>query len=478
MGQLLTLEAALLLLPMLTALIYGEIWCLISFSITSGGALLIGVLTMLLTKPKDKVIFAKDGFAVVSLAWIVMSLVGAVPFVLTGAIPNYVDALFETVSGLTTTGATIVTDVESFSKSVLLWRSFTHWIGGMGVLVLMMAIISNDSGRSIHILRAEMAGPVVGKLVPRVKDTAKILYIIYLVLTVAQILFLLPGGMPLFDSIVHALGTAGTGGFGIKADSIASYNPYLQWVITIFMLIFSINFNLFFFILLGRFGSFFKNTELWCFFSIFLVASGIVTWNIYPVYNNFHDALRHGMFQVASICSTTGYSSVDFNLWPTTAKAVLFVLMFFGGCAGSTAGGLKTSRIMLMFKMVRRDIGQLLHPRSVHTVKLEGKTVDNRTLSGVSVYFALYISFIAATFLLLSLDGFDFETNLSAAVSCCNNVGPGFSVVGPMSSYADYSIFSKVVLTIAMLMGRLEIYPMLLMLDPKVWVSSHRKASA
>ena len=478
LGQLLMLESVLFLLPIVTALIYQEWLCLICFVITAAAAMIIGFLIRLFFKPKSQVIYAKEGFVLVTLAWLVMSLVGAVPFTASGEIPNYIDAVFETVSGFTTTGATIVTDVEKLSRSILLWRSFTHWIGGMGVLVLMMAIISTDSGRSIHILRAEMAGPVVGKLVPKVRNTAKILYIIYLALTVLQILFLLPGGMSLYDSIIHALGTAGTGGFGIRGDSLGSYNPYVQWVITVFMCIFSINFNLFYLLVIGKVGMFFKNTELWCYFGIVLTAGIIVSCSIIPIYGNVGDSVRHGFFQVASISSTTGYSSADFNLWPPIAKAVLFILMFFGGCAGSTAGGLKISRVMILFRMIKRDVGQMLSPRSVNTVKLEGKTVDAKTLNGVSAYFALYVTLIASTFLLISFEKFDFETNLSAAVSCCNNVGPGFGMVGPVNSYADYSDFSTIVLTFSMLLGRLEIFPVLLALNPRVWYSISKKKSA
>ena len=472
-GQIIKLEAVLMVLPLIVSACYREFYCSIAFAAIIIFSLISGFTLTILFKPINKIIYAREGFAIVALAWIILSLIGALPFYISGEIPNFVNAFFETVSGFTTTGSTILNDIESMSRSMLFWRSFTHWIGGMGVLVLIMAIIPTDSGRAIHILRAEMAGPVVGKIVPKIKENAKILYIIYLALTIVEIFFLLMGGMPLFDSIVHSLGTAGTGGFGIKADSLSGYSPYLQWVITIFMLIFAINFNLFYLLLIRNFSTVFKNTELWCFFGTVLVASGIIAYNIFPIYQNFGDSLRHSVFQVASIMSTTGYSSTDFNLWPESAKGILFILMFIGGCAGSTAGGLKMSRVLLMFKMIIKDIRKLLHPRSVESVKIEGKAVDNSTLHGVGTYFALYIVIISIIFIILSFEPFDFQTNLTAAVTCFNNVGPGFGSIGPMASFSEYSDFSKIILSAAMLFGRLEIYPMLLAFYPRTWMKKN-----
>ncbi len=464
------LEAVLLVLPLLVSLCYNEMNCLSAFSITLIAAAAVGVALTLIFKPKNKVIYAKEGFIIVTLAWVFLSVIGAMPFLISGEVTNFFDAFFETVSGFTTTGASILTDVEKMSHGLLFWRSFTHWIGGMGVLVLIMAIIPTDSGRAIHILRAEMAGPVIGKIVPKIKDTAKILYFIYFVITVVEMGFLFFGGMPLFDSAVHALGTAGTGGFGIKADSLAGYSPYLQWVITVFMLIFGINFNLFYLLLIRKFKPVITNRELWVYAGIVVISAGIITVSIYPLYNNFSDSVRHSFFQVASIVSTTGYSSTDFNLWPDLARNIIFILMFFGGCAGSTAGGLKISRLMILFKSIQKDVRHLLHPRSVASVKLEGKPLDNTILHSVTTYFSIYIVLIAATFLLLSFEpNFDFEANITASISCCNNVGPGLGLVGPMSGYGGYSDFSKLVLSIAMLFGRLEIYPVLLALYPKTW---------
>ncbi len=474
-GQMLVLESILLMLPLIVSIIYREWSCVTSFSATIGVTAALGLLIVLFIKPANEVIYAREGFAIVASSWVFLSLFGALPFFISGEIPNYIDAVFETVSGFTTTGATLVADVEAMSHGMLFWRSFTHWIGGMGVLVLIMAIVPTDSGRSMHIMRAEMAGPVIGKLVPKIKDTAKILYILYLALTVLEFIFLLAGGMPLYDSAVHSLGTAGTGGFGIKADSFGSYSPYLQWVVIVFMYLFSLNFNLYYMLILKKFIPVIKNTELIVYTAVVFISTVIITCSIYPIYNDAHDSIRHSLFQVLSISSTSGFSSADFNTWPSIAKAVLFILMFIGGCAGSTAGGLKMIRVMLLSKTVRRDIGHMLHPRSVSAVKLDGKTVDQNTIQSVSAYFALYVFLIMTTFFFISFEPFDLETNFSAAVSCVNNVGPGFSIVGPMGSYAGYSDISTIVLTFAMLFGRLEIYPLLLALSPRSWFTRSNK---
>ncbi|MEE0967920.1 MAG: TrkH family potassium uptake protein [Clostridia bacterium] len=467
-GQIIFFEALMLLIPSAVSLIYGE-KCLFSFLITIAFALCLGLALIIFSKPNDNVIYAKEGFLTVALTWLLLSAVGALPFYISGEIPSYIDAFFETVSGFTTTGASILTDVEAMSRGLLFWRSFTHWVGGMGVLVFIMAVIPNISDRSIHIMRAEMPGPIIGKLVPKVKDTAKILYLIYVVLTFIQVVMLILGGMDLFDSLTHAFGTAGTGGFGIKSDSIASYSPYLQWVITVFMLIFGLNFNLFYLMLIKRFKSAFSSTELWIYIGIVGVSTAIITANILPIMNGFGEAVRTAAFQVSSIITTTGYATSDFNLWPTLSKTILLVLMFIGGCAGSTAGGLKVSRVVILFKMLRGEIKRMLHPRSVRVVKFEGKPLEESTLSSVAIYFAIYIFCFFAIFILISFEPFDIETNLSAAVSCFNNVGPGFAAVGPSSSYAGYTPFSKAVLSLAMLFGRLEIFPLIIAFSPFTW---------
>ena len=469
-GRIAQTTALLLLVPAVVALVYREYESLFAFLITASCSFVAGLIILLITRTKNRVIYAKEGFAITALAWVIMALVGAVPFTLSGEIPSYVDAVFETVSGFTTTGASILTDVEAMSHSMLFWRSFSHWIGGMGVLVFVMAIIPNITDRSIHIMRAEMPGPVIGKLVPRVKDTAKILYLIYIVLTFVEFVLLCVGGMSVFDSMLHSFGTAGTGGFGIKADGLAGYSPYCQWVIAIFMLIFGINFNLYYLLLIKRFKTVIRSTELWSYIGIVVVSTALITANIMPIYDNISNAFRDSAFQVASIVTTTGYSTVDFNLWPAFSKGIIFILMFSGGCAGSTAGGLKVARSVMLIKNIRREFKKLLHPRSVSAVHFEGKPVEDATINGVSTYFSIYIVCILAVFLCISFEPLGFETNFTAAVSCFNNVGPGLAGVGPASSYAAYGDFSKILLSFAMLLGRLEIFPLLIALSPAVWI--------
>ncbi len=468
LGKILTLEGVLMALPLLVAVIYREA-CFLSFLIAIAIALVLGILLFKLFRPKDRVIYAKEGFILVALTWILSSVIGALPFVLSGEIPSFIDAFFETVSGFTTTGASILTDVEAMSHGLLFWRSFTHWIGGMGVLVLLIALLPSDSGRTIHILRAEMPGPVVGKLVPKARDTAKILYLIYLVMTMVQILLLAAGDMNVFDAFVHTFGTAGTGGFSSQADSIAGYSAYSQWVITIFMLLFGVNFNMYYMLLLRRFKHVFKSEEFWCYVGLAGVSTCLICFNIASVMPSIGDNFRHSSFQVASIMTTTGYATVDFNQWPEFSKTILLLLMFVGGCAGSTAGGLKVSRVVLLWKSIRRNLRQLLHPHSMGVVRFEGKRVEDDTLRGVSVYFAIYFMLLGGIFLLLSLEPFSMETNLSATVACFNNVGPGFAAVGPVSSYAAYSPLAKLLLSAAMLLGRLEIYPLIIFFIPAAW---------
>lgn len=468
-GRIVRAETLFLLLPAAVALIYRDVWVMTAFLISAAIAFLIGTALHLLCRPKTNAIYAKEGFAIVALAWITLSAIGALPFVISGEVPSYVDAFFESVSGFTTTGASILTDVESMSHGLLFWRSFTHWIGGMGVLVFAMAFLPNLSDRSIHIMRAEMAGPVVGKLVPRAKDTAKILYLIYVGMTAVEVILLLAGGMSFFDSVVHAFGTAGTGGFGIKADSIAGYSPYLQWVITVFMLLFGINFNLYYLILIGRAKSILKSTELWAYLGIVSVSIAIITANILSMCDGLSEALRLSAFQVSSIITTTGYSTANFDLWPGLSKTVLFLLMFIGACAGSTGGGIKVSRIVLMGKMVFNELRFMVRPRSVNSVHFEGKRVEGKVLKSVANYFLIYIICFFCLFLVISFEPFGFESNFTAVTACFNNIGPGFAAVGPMESFAGYSVFSKWVLSFAMLFGRLEIFPLIIALTPRTW---------
>ncbi|MBQ8502677.1 MAG: TrkH family potassium uptake protein [Clostridia bacterium] len=468
-GTVIKIEALLMLLPTICALIYKEA-CVKDFLISIAACLICGFALTIISRPGNKVIYAREGFVIVAISWLALSAFGALPFFISGEIPSYIDAFFETVSGFTTTGASILTDVESMSKGLLFWRSFTHWVGGMGVLVFMMAIVPSLSDRTIHILRAEVPGPIVGKIVPRMKQTTRILYVIYMALTVLMFLFLLVGDMPLFDALVHALGTAGTGGFGIKADSMASYSPYLQWVVTIFMLLFGINFNLYYLLLIKKFKPVFKSGEMWFYLGIVALSTAGITMNIMPIYESFGTSLRHAAFQVSTIITTTGFATDDFNQWPGFSKTILLLLMFIGGCAGSTAGGFKVSRVVILLKNIKRELKKMLHPRSVDVVRFEGKRLDEATISSVNSYLAIYALFFCAIVLLLGLEPFDFETNISAAASCFNNIGPAFGAAGPASSYAMYSPFSKFVLSLAMLFGRLEIYPLILTLSPSTWV--------
>ena len=469
LGQLTLSEAALMLLPLITSLIYGEMRVALAFLVAIVVAALLGGAMFLLFRTENKLIYAKEGFVIVAFGWLIMSAIGALPFVISGDIPSYVDAFFETVSGFTTTGASILGNVELLSHGALFWRSFTHWVGGMGVLVFVMAVLPSISDRSIHIMRAEMPGPIVGKIVPRARQTARILYVIYFVMTVAQIVLMLLGGMPLFDSVLHAFGTAGTGGFGIKADSIASYSPYLQWVIAIFMFLFGVNFNLYYLFIMKKFRSAIKSGEFWAYVGITAGAITLICINIYPSFGSFGEALRASAFQVSSIITTTGFSTVDFNLWPTMSKTVILILMFVGACAGSTGGGFKVTRVVMLIKTIKQELKRMLHPRSVSTVKFEGKALDRTTTASVGTYLALYLVCFVVIVLVISFEPFDFETTFSAALSCFNNIGPGFSSVGPMASYAEYSAFSKIVLSLAMLLGRLEIYPLLIALSPSTW---------
>lgn len=469
LGNVIKLEAALMIPALITSLIYKE-ECIVDFIISIAVALFAGFTLTFVSKPSNKVIFAKEGFVIVALSWLVLSAIGALPFFLSKEIPSYIDAFFETVSGFTTTGASILTDVEAMSKGLLFWRSFTHWIGGMGVLVFILAVVNTLSDRSIHILRAESPGPIIGKLVPKMKQTTRILYIIYIALTLLNFVFLLIGRMPVFEALVHALGTAGTGGFGIKADSFASYSPYLQWVTTIFMLIFGVNFNIYYLILIRKWKNALKSNELIFYCGMVIAAVAAICINVFPMYDSFSEALRHSAFQVATVVSTTGYATADFNLWPGFSKTILLMLMFIGACAGSTAGGFKCSRVIILLKKIRRETKKLIHPRSVNTVRFEGKSIENQLISSVSSYLTVYILIYCAVTLIISLDGFDIETNISAATACFNNIGPGLSAVGPAANYAAFSPFSKLILSVTMLFGRLEIYPILLTLSPSTWV--------
>ena len=470
-GKVLWVEAVFLIPALLISALRGET----SAAWASAGtvAILLAVgLPLGLLKPKKTDIFARDGLATVGLAWLSVSLFGALPFFLSGAIPNFFDCFFETASGFTTTGATILGDVEALPMGLLYWRSFTHWLGGMGVLVFLLILnplARSNSGESMHLLRAESPGVRITKLVPRMKNSATILYLIYIALTVLMFLLLLCGRNPVFDSLTIAFGTAGTGGFAIKNDSIASYSAYTQWVVTVFMFLFAVNFNVYFMLLLRQVKKAVGNEELRGFVCIILVAAAMILVNTRGYFTGFWEALRHVLFQVLSILSTSGFCTVDFDRWPQLSRAVMLLLMFIGACAGSTGGGLKVVRIQLILKAAYRGIYRAFRPNAVRLIHSDGEIVDDRTVNSVGAYFLLYMLILAAAALLISVDGFDIETNLSAAVSCMNNVGPGLAGVGATQNYGAYSDFSKLVLTITMLIGRLEIYPIVILFFPSVW---------
>ena len=433
LGTILKAEAILMSLPALVAFLCGEgdlVPMLAAILIASGAGLLFTF-----KKPKNTVIYAKEGFVVTALSWVVMSLVGALPFVFAGAIPSYIDAVFETVSGFTTTGASILTDVEGMSRGLLFWRSFTHWVGGMGVLVFLLAIVPLAGGRSVHIMRAESPGPVVGKLVPKVRDTAMILYGIYITMTVVLIALLLLGGMPLYDSAVHAFGTAGTGGFGIWGDSIAHYDSaYIDVVLSIGMVLFGVNFNIYYLLLMGKVKSILRSEELRWYLGIIAGATLLIAWNTLSRWGGILQSLRYAFFQVASVITTTGFATADFNLWPELSRMLLLVLMLVGACAGSTGGGMKVSRLIIMLKSAKREISRMLHPRSVYTLQFEGKPLEDQTIHNVFTYFFILVFLVIASVLLVSLDNMDFDSTFSAVLACINNIGPGLGIVGPMGS--------------------------------------------
>ena len=474
LGYILLTEAVLMVLPLLVAVLYGE--SVMPFVIPILALLAVGGLLRAAT-PKRTSMYAREGFVVVSLAWIVMSAFGALPFVISGDIPHFVDAFFETVSGFTTTGASILTAVEPLRYSSLFWRSFTHWVGGMGVLVFVMAILPMNDGHSMHLMRAEVPGPSVGKLVSRMSDTAKILYGIYLAMTLILIVLLVAGGMPLFDSLCTAFGTAGTGGFGVKAASIGYYDSYyLQGVVAVFMVLFGVNFNLYYFLLIRRFRDVFRSEELRAYLGIVAVSVVAIAANIAHMYGSFASGLRYSFFQVASIITTTGYGTTDFNTWPAFSKTILVILMFVGACAGSTGGGIKVSRIVMLLKAAYYDMRKMLHPNSVVIVRFEDKVVPEKNVRSVQMYLTVYVMVFTLSCLLLSIDGFDLTTTFTAVAACFNNIGPGLEVVGPMGNFAAFSPWAKILLSFDMLAGRLELFPMLLLFAPSIW--KKRKVSA
>lgn len=467
LGQVLKIEAALLLLPCIISLIYREkfgIYYLIVAAIC--GFLGLG---MSLRKPASFVFYLKEGCIITSLSWIFLSFFGCLPFYLTGEIPSLTDALFETVSGFTTTGASILPEVEYLSKCSTFWRCFTHWIGGMGVLVFLLAIIPIGGGSQMNIMKAESPGPSVGKLVPQIRSTARILYIIYFVLTIVEIIFLLFGNMSLFEAICTSTATAGTGGFGIKNDSFTSYSPYLQWVVTVFMILFGVNFNAYYLILFKQFKKAVTMEEVLHYFAIILIAIAIIFTRIMRTFANPFDALRASAFQVASIITTTGFSSVDFDKWPAVCQTVLVFLMFIGACAGSTGGGIKVSRLIILRKTIIKEMISYVHPKSIKKIKMDDKAIEHEVVRATNVFFISFVIIFSLSVLLVSIDGNDLVTNFTAVAATINNIGPGLSMVGPTRNFSHFSVFSKFILMFDMLAGRLELFPMLMMFHPKLW---------
>ena len=474
LGAILLLEALTMLPALVIAMVYGEgdaMALMVSMVITAVFALP----TQLFFRPEEKNLRAREGFVIVALAWVLLSAFGALPFVFSGVLPNYIDALFETVSGFTTTGSTVLEVFEGQPHGIMFWRSFTHWIGGMGVLVLTLALLAQVIGRASHLMRAESPGPEFSKILPKTGNTAKTLYLIYGALTVLEFALLMLAGLSPYDAAIHAMGTAGTGGFSNYGASVGGLNnPAVEVIITVFMIIFSVNFALFYRTLTGHLRESLRSEELHWFLAIFGIAALAITLIILPQYGSFGTALRYGCFQVATIMSTTGYATADFNLWPEAAKMILFLLMFVGACAGSTAGGIKVVRVALLVKQGLREVRRTFQPRRVSVVRFEGRGVEQSMLSQIAVFFFVYIALVLAGSLILSLSGpYGFETNFTAALTCMSNVGPGFAAVGPMGNFAGYNALGKITLILLMLAGRLEIFPILVLFHPATWKRSN-----
>ena len=467
LGHVLRLEGLFLILPLIIALMYQE-QSGVYFLIVAIICFLVGLL-LSFRKPKNTVFYLKEGCIITSLSWIVLSIFGCLPFVLSGEIPDFTNALFETVSGFTTTGASILSDIESLSHCMLFWRSFTHWIGGMGVLVFLLAIIPMGGGSNMNLMRAESPGPSVGKLVPKVHYTARILYIIYFGLTVLEIIFLLCGGIDWFNAITTSFATAGTGGFGIKNDSLMSYSAYAQWVVAIFMILFGVNFNAYYLLLFGNFKKALKFEEVKHYFLIIGLSVTVIFLNIVNTMDNALECLRHVVFQVGSIMTTTGFSTVDIDQWSQASKTILVLLMFVGACAGSTGGGIKVSRFVILFKTIIKEFNSYIHPKSVIKIKVEGKPVEHEVVRAVNVYFITFMTVFAGSVVLLSFEGHSLVTNFTAVIASLNNIGPGLELVGPTQNFGIFSNFSKYILMIDMLAGRLELFPIIILFHPSIW---------
>ncbi len=468
LGWIISIEGAFMILPGLCGIIYGEdSW--LYFIATAVVTLLLGII-LIKRKPKSQQFFTKEGFAIVGLGWILMSAIGAIPLYLSRQIPFYIDALFEVVSGFTTTGASICPDVEALDHAVNLWRCFTHWIGGMGVLVFLLTILPMAGGNTMNLMKAESPGPSVGKLVPKIRDSAKILYFIYFGMTILQFILLVCAGMPVFDSICTSFGTAGTGGYGIKCSSIGGYSPTIQWIVTIFMILYGVNFNFYFFLLLGKNKKeAFKIEEVRWYIGIILVSIGIIVWNIHGMYSSLSHAVRDASFTVGSVITTTGFATADFGTWPVLSQTLLVIIMFCGACAGSTGGGIKVSRIMIILRAVKYEIDSFVHPRSVKVMRMDGKPVEKDTIRAAIMFMSVYVMVFTISIFVVAFDGFDLVTNFTSVTATFNNIGPGLSLVGPTGNYASFSILSKIVFIFDMLAGRLELFPILILCSPALW---------
>ncbi len=472
LSNILMVEAVFMIPALLISLWESEFAAVKGFTIGIAIIMVIAVPMAFYCKGCKNKFYAKEGLACVGISWTAMSLLGCLPFCISGAIPDFIDAFFEIVSGFTTTGASILSEVESLPKGILYWRSFSHWLGGMGVLVFLLAISrisGGDSGYTMHLLRAESPGPNVGKLVPRMRKTAEILYVLYIVLTVLNVIFLLAGGMPLFEAVCTAFGTAGTGGFGVKNDSIAGYSPYIQNVCTVFMLLFGVNFSCYYLLLVKQFKSVLRDEELRMYLGLIFGSILLISLNIRGLYDTVEETVRYAAFQVASIITTTGYATADFDLWPAFSKAILLFLMIIGASAGSTGGGFKCGRALLMIKSLKRSVRQVVHPQKVQVVRSNGQPIGEKVLQNINAYLAAYVMIVIASFLAVSVDDFSVTTNFTAVIACFNNIGPGLEMVGPTGNYGAFSAFSKLVLIMDMLAGRLEIFPILILFSRTTW---------
>ncbi len=465
-AHIMKIEAAFLLLPCIVALIYGEKEGFVYLAVAAGSA--IGGWILGFKKAEDKTLFLKEGCVTTALSWIVMSTIGALPFYITGEIPSYIDACFETVSGFTTTGSSILNDIESLSHASLFWRSGTHWIGGMGVLVFLLSIVSLSGGSTINLMKAESPGPSVGKLVPKIKASARYLYLIYAAMTFIETMLLIFGGCPVFDSITLAFGTAGTGGFAIRGDSVASYSAYVQWVITVFMILFGVNFNVYYFILMRHIKDALKVEEVKYYLLVILSSVIIIFINVRNMFDHAGDAIRHTAFTVASIITTTGFATVDFDTWNTTCKIIIVMLMFIGACAGSTGGGIKVSRFVIIAKTIKKEINSYIHPRSIKKIIYDGKPAEHVMIRSVNVYMATYILIMTVSILLVSFEGEDLVTTVTSVITCINNIGPGLNKLGPTCNFSFLSGFTKLVLMFDMLAGRLELFPLVMLFHPRM----------